>query len=75
MLNLDTHILLGALEGSVSKKENTILRKSQWSISQIVLFRSDPANELIAATSVVHRIPLLTRDKRILRSKIVSFAA
>lgn len=38
-------------------------------------FRGDPADELIAATSVVHRIPLLTRDRRIRRSKIVPFAA
>ena len=38
-------------------------------------FRGDPADELIAATSVVHRIPLLTRDRRIRRSKIVPFAS
>ena len=37
-------------------------------------FRGDPADELIAATSVVHRIPLLTRDKRIRRSQIVPLA-
>lgn len=37
-------------------------------------FRGDPADELIAATSVVHRIPLLTRDRRIRRSKLVPFA-
>lgn len=36
-------------------------------------FSSDPADELIAATSVVHKIPLVTRDKKILRSKIVPF--
>jgi PIN domain nuclease of toxin-antitoxin system len=34
-------------------------------------FRGDPADELIAATSVVHRIPLLTRDRRIRRSRLV----
>jgi PIN domain nuclease of toxin-antitoxin system len=28
-------------------------------------FRSDPADELIAATSLVHRVPLVTRDARI----------
>jgi hypothetical protein len=27
-------------------------------------FDSDPADEIIAATSVVHRVPLLTRDRR-----------
>lgn len=37
-------------------------------------FRSDPADELIAATSVVHGVPLLTRDARIRRSKIVPLA-
>ena len=37
-------------------------------------FTSDPADELIAATSVVHGIPLLTRDRRILKSKIVPLA-
>ena len=37
-------------------------------------FASDPADELIAATSVVHRVPLLTRDKRIRRSRIVPLA-
>ncbi len=37
-------------------------------------FRSDPADELISATSVVYAIPLLTRDQRILRSKLVPFA-
>lgn len=37
-------------------------------------FRSDPADELIAATSLVHDLPLLTRDKKITRSKIVKFA-
>lgn len=34
-------------------------------------FRSDPADEIIAATSIVERIPLLTRDARLLKSKIV----
>lgn len=37
-------------------------------------FQTDPADEIIAATSLVHRIPLLTRDRRILRSKVVPFA-
>jgi PIN domain nuclease of toxin-antitoxin system len=34
----------------------------------------DPADELIAATSVVHRVPLLTRDRAILMSKMVPLA-
>ena len=37
-------------------------------------FKGDPADELIAATSVVHRIPLLTRDKRMRGSRVVPFA-
>ncbi len=37
-------------------------------------FASDPADEIIAATSIVERAPLLTRDKRILKSRIVPFA-
>jgi PIN domain nuclease of toxin-antitoxin system len=34
----------------------------------------DPADELIAATSVVNRVPLLTRDRALRRSKIVPIA-
>jgi PIN domain nuclease of toxin-antitoxin system len=37
-------------------------------------FRSDPADELIAATSVVAGIPLLTRDHKILSSRLVPLA-
>jgi PIN domain nuclease of toxin-antitoxin system len=37
-------------------------------------FRGDPADELIAATSVVHRVPLVTRDRQIRRSKLVPLA-
>ncbi len=37
-------------------------------------FKGDPADELIAATSVVHRVPLLTRDRSIRRSRLVPLA-
>jgi PIN domain nuclease of toxin-antitoxin system len=119
MLSLDTHILIYALEGSLSARESKLLSAEPWSISAIVLwemaklaqkkrivvdlgspefgqvlahvhvwpldlavcremakldFESDPADEIIAATSIVHRVPLLTRDRRILRSKLVPFA-
>lgn len=37
-------------------------------------FTSDPADEIIAATSIVEEIPLMTRDRRIRRSKMVPFA-
>lgn len=119
MLNLDTHILLFALDGSLRPAEEALLRKQPWGVSAIVLwelaklsqlgrialdvrsaeftkifqrvqvwpldlaicqtsteldFDSDPADELIAATSIVHRVPLLTRDKKIKNSKLVPFA-
>jgi PIN domain nuclease of toxin-antitoxin system len=38
-------------------------------------FKGDPADELIAATSVVHNIPLVTRDRTMRRSKIVPLAS
>jgi len=38
-------------------------------------FDSDPADEIIAATSIVHRLPLVTRDRRIRRSKLVPIAS
>jgi PIN domain nuclease of toxin-antitoxin system len=34
----------------------------------------DPADELIAATSVVHGVPLVTRDRGLRRSKLVPLA-
>jgi PIN domain nuclease of toxin-antitoxin system len=36
-------------------------------------FGSDPADQIIAATSIVEKIPLVTRDRRILKSKLVPF--
>ena len=37
-------------------------------------FRADPADEIVAATSVVHDVPLLTRDRIIGRSEMVPLA-
>jgi PIN domain nuclease of toxin-antitoxin system len=119
MLNLDTHILLFALDGSLTPGEETLLASQPWGISAIVLwevsklaqvgriaidtgspefarilsrvhvwpidlavsrrsteldFASDPADELIAATSLVYRVPLVTRDKKIRKSKLVPIA-
>jgi len=117
MLNLDTHILLFAATGRLTKRERRIVESdTDWSISAIVLweiemlyerrriqhgldhpalaallarmqiwpltvavclelraldFDSDPADKLIAATSLAHHIPLVTRDKTIRRSKRV----
>ena len=114
MLNLDTHILLHALAGSLTKHEKAVLTRHRWGISAIVLweitklhqkgrislgldspqlasalarieiwplsrevclnlmaldFASDPADELIAATSLTYHVPLVTRDERIRSSK------
>jgi PIN domain nuclease of toxin-antitoxin system len=37
-------------------------------------FSSDPADEIIAATSIVEKLPLLTRDRRMRRSRMVPLA-
>ena len=119
MINLDTHVLIYALAGSLRPRERAILSRHPWGISAIVLwelaklaqlgridldledpeveaaltgvhvwpldlavarvstrldFHGDPADELIAATSVVHAVPLLTRDRVIRRSKLVPLA-
>ena len=120
MLNLDTHILIKAFDGSLTPRERNVLTADpEWSISAIVLweitklyqlgrlryglndeafaaavervqiwpltrkvclnlraldFQSDPADEIIAATSLTHGIPLLTRDSRIRKSMVVKLA-
>ena len=119
MLNLDTHILIKARAGDLSRTEEKVLRRNPaWCISGIVLweisklhqlqrirfgldypplrkaldsmeiipvdykvcrsielldFQSDPADEIIAATSLAYQLPLLTRDTRILSSRLVQF--
>ena len=119
MLNLDTHILIYLLDGTLNPGEHQLVVQQPLVISDIVLwelaklvqlgritldlgspafqtclqqltvvpvsldiartstqldFRSDPADELIAATSIVTSIPLLTRDHKILGSQLVPFA-
>ena len=37
--------------------------------------RSDPADEIIAATSIVHDVPLVTRDRVLRSSRVVPLAA
>ena len=119
MLNVDTHVLLHAVAGSLRPRETRLLSADRWSISAIVLWevaklaqlgriemdlddadvvrlmarvhvwpitreiarastrldlRGDPADELIAATSLVHNVPLVTRDRRLTASKIVPIA-
>jgi PIN domain nuclease of toxin-antitoxin system len=34
----------------------------------------DPADELIAATSLIHNVPLVTRDRGLLKSKLIPLA-
>ena len=119
MLNLDTHVVLHALAGSLTAREAALLRSDAWGISGIVLWEIaklaqlgrieldledraldralsrihvwpidlaicralhrldvavDPADELIAATSLVHGAPLVTRDRKLRRSRVVPFA-
>lgn len=119
MLNLDTHILLFALDGTLKPAEQSLLESQPWGVSAIVLwelsklaqldrigldlrspafaklftrihvwpltmaicqksteldFISDPADGIIAATSIIHGVPLVTRDKKIKRSKLIPFA-
>lgn len=118
MLNLDTHVLLFAVAGTLTTPERHLLSRSRWSISAICLWeiaklaqlgriavdlqdpevarvlgrvhvwpltreiahastrldiKGDPADQIIAATSVVHGVPLVTRDRAIRRSKRVPF--
>ncbi len=69
-LNLESPRLLAALE-----------RVHIWPVDLAVCrevarldFRSTPANEIIAATSIVHAVPLVTRDRAIRKSQRVPFA-
>ena len=118
MLNLDTHILLFALEGTLRPRERAALADDRWGISAIVLweiaklkqkgriavgldhpplarvldritiwpldaavcgriaeldFKSNPADEIIAATSLEYGAPLVTRDRKIRRSKMLDW--
>lgn len=119
MLNLDTHILLHALQGTLNPEERRLLESAEWSISAIVRWEvcklrelarieldldhpevsrilnalhtwpltweicrasceldmgGDPADQLIAATSLVHKVPLVIRDRRILEAEGVPLA-
>ena len=118
MLNLDTHIVIKAIEGKLTEHEKQIVSANpHWGISAIVLweitklhqlgrihhaldyprfsaamnrihvwpisrevcvalrsldFKSDPADEIIAATSLTYQVPLLTRDARIRSSRLLN---
>ena len=76
-------IQLGRVDLSLDDREvvRTITRLHVWPIDLAVArastrldFRGDPADELIAATSVVHDVPLLTRDETLKASQVVPLA-
>lgn len=63
-----------------SKVKRTLRRIHTWPLTLEVCrqscrldIRSDPADELIAATSVVENIPLVTRDRALLDSSMIPF--
>ena len=74
---------LGRIEMDLEDREVTGLlnRLQVWPIDLAVAlgstrldFKGDPADEIIAATSVVHRVPLVTRDRVMRGSSIVPLA-
>jgi PIN domain nuclease of toxin-antitoxin system len=74
---------LGRIEIDVDHPElaRTLTRIQTWPLTLDICraiktldFDSDPADEIIAATSLVHRVPLVTRDRKIRRSKRVPIA-
>lgn len=74
---------LGRIEVDLDDPElvRTLARIHVWPLTLEVCrairsldFRGDPADEIIAATSLVHRVPLVTRDRRIRRSRRVPLA-
>lgn len=76
-------VQLGRLDVDLDDGEviRTLSRLHVWPLDLTVArastrldFTSDPADELIAATSIVHDVPLLTRDHSILSSNIVPLA-
>lgn len=76
-------VQLGRIDMDLDDRDviRTLSRLHVWPIDLAVArastqldFQSDPADELIAATSVVHDIPLLTRDRTMRRSKVVPLA-
>src|SRR5438874_13823754 len=59
----------------------TLARVHLWPITREIArastrldVQSDPADELIAATSVVHKVPLVTRDRAARRSRLIPLA-
>lgn len=76
-------VQLGRIEVDLDDRQvvRALSRIHRWPIDLAVArastrldFRGDPADEIIAATSVVHGVPLLTRDAVIRKSAIVPLA-
>lgn len=75
---------LGRIEIDLNHPEliRTLTRIQTWPLTldicrsiQSLDFNSDPADEIIAATSLVHRVPLMTRDRKMRRSRVVPLAS
>jgi len=75
---------LGRIELDLDHPElaRTLARIQTWPLTLDICrsiksldFDSDPADEIIAATSLVHRVPLMTRDRKMRRSKLVPIAS
>lgn len=74
---------LGRIEVDLDSTDfrRTLVRLHTWPLTLDVCrairtldFRGDPADELIAATSLVHNVPLVTRDRAIRKSRLVPLA-
>ena len=74
---------LGRIEVDLDDAEvvRTLSRIHVWPITRDIArastqldIRSDPADELIGATSLVHKLPLVTRDRALLRSRRIPLA-
>ena len=77
-------VQLGRLDLDIDDREvvRILSRLHVWPIDLAVArastrldFSGDPPDEIIAATSVVHNIPLLTRDQVMRGSKVVPLAS
>jgi PIN domain nuclease of toxin-antitoxin system len=75
---------LGRIEVDLDDAEvvRTLARVHLWPITREIArvstqldVQSDPADELIAATSLVHNVPLVTRDRTLRRSRKVPLAS
>ena len=75
---------LGRIELDLDDAEvvRTLARVHLWPITREIArastrldVQSDPADELIAATSLVHNVPLVTRDRTLRRSRQIPLAS